>query len=88
MKSYKILIVDDDLDWQENISRTLEKVGYSTEVVLTGKEALQKIQEVDFDLVILDMRIPYSTDSEAAMRTGIKILKEIREHHYLLKKER
>lgn len=77
MKLNKILIVDDDVDWQENISITLTKAGYYTEVVATGKEALQKLKEKNFDLVILDLRIPYSIDSEATMRIGMEILREI-----------
>ena len=77
MKSYKILIVDDDSDWQKIMSDALLKAGYNTEIVATGEHALLEITKNDFDLVILDLRIPYSKDREATMRTGVEILKEI-----------
>ena len=78
MDLYKLLIVDDDVDWQEMISGDLNKAGYGTEVAVSEKEALQKLKEKDFDLVILDLRIPYAVDCEATMETGIEALKEIR----------
>jgi CheY-like chemotaxis protein len=78
MDLYKILIVEDDVDWQEDISGALNDAGYGTEVADSEKGALQKLKEEDFDLVILDLRIPYDADYEATMETGIEALKEIR----------
>ena len=75
---YKILIVDDDVDWQENISGALNEAGYVTETAVFVNEAFQKLKEEDFDLVILDLRIPYDVDHEATMETGMQALKEIK----------
>ena len=55
----------------------LARAGYTTEIVSTGKGALQKLGQTDFDLVILDLRIPFSQDKEATISTGVDILKEI-----------
>ena len=79
MKLYKILIVDDDTDWQKNMSGSLKKAGYGCDVVTAGSEALQKLREKKFDLVILDLKIPYTAGTEATMATGMEVLKEIRQ---------
>ena len=78
MKLQKILILDDDTDWQRNMSGSLKKAGYECTVVAAGDDALQELRERNFDLVILDLRIPYTEGTEATMATGIEILKEIR----------
>ncbi len=78
MRLYKILIVDDDTDWQEKMSVSLKKTGYACEVASAGNEALRELKEKNFDLVILDLRIPYTAGTEATMATGIEILKKIR----------
>ena len=55
----KILVVDDDKQVREYLSRALSEVaGFSVEVAQTAEEALQKLQSVLFDLVLVDLKLP------------------------------
>ncbi len=54
----KILVVDDDQQVRGYLSKTLREVtGFSVEVAETAKETLQKLQEVAFDLVLVDLKL-------------------------------
>jgi CheY-like chemotaxis protein len=54
----KILFVDDDPLVVKSIERFLKKAGYRVCAVRSGREALKKIQEEDFDLIVCDVRMP------------------------------
>ena len=55
----KILVVDDDRQVRGYLSKTLSEVaGFSVEVAETAGEALQKLQSVMFDLVLVDLKLP------------------------------
>jgi DNA-binding response OmpR family regulator len=55
----KILVVDDDKQVSGYLSSALSEVaGFSVEVAETGEIALQKIQSVMFDLVLVDLKLP------------------------------
>ena len=55
MKEIKILLADDDPDFIE-INRTiLESQGYIIDEAYTSAEALQKIRENQYDLLVLDL---------------------------------
>jgi CheY-like chemotaxis protein len=53
-----ILLVDDDPQILLMMKRTLDKEGYSTVALASGKAALDTIQEHRPDLVILDLSMP------------------------------
>ena len=54
-KPIKILLADDDPDFIE-INRTiLEAKGFEVEEAYSSQEALQKLREGDFDLLIVDL---------------------------------
>ena len=63
-KSYRILIVDDDVDNLANLSDILEERGYQTETAVNGACALEKLQHdspddyCKFDLCLLDFKMP------------------------------
>lgn len=65
----RILVAEDDIAIADLIRMNLEMVGYDVKVVNDGIEALSKIQEEDFALVILDVMLP-SVD-------GFEIIKKI-----------
>ncbi len=69
----KILIVDDDTNISELISLYLNKEGYDTKEVATGKEALEVFETYEPDLVILDIMLPELD--------GYDVCKEIRKHN-------
>lgn len=67
----KILVVDDETDVANEIVRVLEKrEEFAVRVAYSGEEALGKIKEQDFDVALLDIRMP--------KMSGQELLKEIK----------
>jgi CheY-like chemotaxis protein len=58
----KILMVDDDPDIITAIRIPLEASGYEFHKALSGREGLEKIKEVDPDLIILDVMMETATE--------------------------
>jgi DNA-binding NtrC family response regulator len=54
----KILIVDDETKMRRVLQISLEEEGYSVREAKNGGEALKKLSEFSFDLVIADMKMP------------------------------
>ena len=53
-----ILIVDDLIQNIQVLGRTLETQGYSITYALSGKDALQRLQAIQPDLILLDLLMP------------------------------
>jgi sigma-B regulation protein RsbU (phosphoserine phosphatase) len=68
-----VLVVDDDANNRDLLSRRLRKLGYEAEIGHDGQHALGLIGERTFDVVLLDVMMP-GLD-------GFEVLKIIREHH-------
>ncbi|MCK5120114.1 MAG: response regulator [Candidatus Latescibacteria bacterium] len=62
MAANKILIVDDDPDVVEAMKLTLEASGYEVFEASNGKEGLEKVKEVNPDLLILDVMMDSDTE--------------------------
>ncbi len=58
MPSAKLLAVDDDPMNRDMLSRRLEKLGYEVTDASNGREALSKLKDGNFDLVLLDILMP------------------------------
>lgn len=56
--SYKVLVVDDEKDLRELISYFLKREGYEISTAENGREAFEKIQSWQPQLVISDIRMP------------------------------
>ncbi len=56
MSSVKILIVDDELIMRESLSGWLQRDGYSVDTAPSGEEALEKLKEARFDIMLVDIR--------------------------------
>jgi DNA-binding response OmpR family regulator len=54
----RVLIVEDDPDIAQLVARYLDKAGFATELVGTGREALQAITARPPDLLVLDLMLP------------------------------
>src|SRR3954469_8334281 len=54
----RILVVDDDADHCELVSKLLQKSGYETASAANGWEALIALDNGTFDLVLLDLMMP------------------------------
>jgi len=63
-KAPTILVVDDNADNLELLSRRLQKKGYKTVCVDTGEKALVLLEEQSFDLVLLDIMMPIMSGTE------------------------
>ncbi len=55
---YKILVVEDNTINQRVVMRMLEKEGYRCDVAANGKEALNALSRVSYDLVLMDCQMP------------------------------
>lgn len=53
-----ILIVDDDRDLLAPVEQALTARGYRVAIAHDGKEALQRLTEVEPQMIVLDMRMP------------------------------
>jgi len=54
----KILIVDDDFQDRELMQELLKKAKYDATAVKNGAQALDKIQDEDFDMILIDVLMP------------------------------
>jgi nitrogen regulation protein NR(I) len=54
----KILIIDDDEGLVHFLSRYFKRKGHKVTACLSGQEALEKITADDFDLILLDYKMP------------------------------
>ncbi|MBG0764565.1 MAG: sigma-54-dependent Fis family transcriptional regulator [Tissierellales bacterium] len=69
--SKKILIVDDEKNIRMMLKHCLKERKYNTDIAINGDEALNKIKENNYDLVLLDIKMPGLS--------GMDVLKKVRE---------
>jgi DNA-binding response OmpR family regulator len=65
-----VMVVDDEDKVRHYLSRLLEKRGFSVSTAADGQAALDLLEQMDFDIVLLDVLMP-GLD-------GISVLKEIK----------
>jgi DNA-binding response OmpR family regulator len=53
-----ILIVEDDISAGEQIFESVKQLGHHAELTDTGEEALKKVSQKTFDLILLDVMLP------------------------------
>ena len=58
MAKEKILLVEDEEDILELVSYNLRKDGYRVDEVMSGEEALRKVKENSYHLIVLDLMLP------------------------------
>lgn len=73
MGSGRILVMDDDPMIAKVLSRLLKRLGYESEIVVDGKEALEACQKAaaagnPFDVVIMDLTIPGGMGGKETVR--------------------
>jgi DNA-binding NtrC family response regulator len=54
----KILLVDDEVVFTQNMAKLLANRGYVVMAVNSGDAAIQALEEKDFDVVVLDLKMP------------------------------
>jgi DNA-binding response OmpR family regulator len=73
MITEKILVVDDEKTVCDSIKKILTRRGYEVENSLDADEAIKKIKETSYDLVITDLMMPKTN--------GIELLQIIKQHY-------
>ena len=68
----KILLVEDEEELAEILSRGLRKCGYAVDAVYDGEEALDYYGVNEYDVIVLDLNIP-KVD-------GLEVLRQIRQN--------
>ncbi|MDX1461602.1 MAG: response regulator [Marinirhabdus sp.] len=67
MASKRILIVEDNRINQTVTKKILEKDGVYCEIAENGEEAIQKVQQTSFDLILMDINMPVKNGIEATV---------------------
>jgi CheY-like chemotaxis protein len=62
----RILVVDDDRDFADNLAVVLRREGYSVTVAYSGREALESAGTAMLDAVLLDIRMPVVSGYDTA----------------------
>ena len=63
-----ILLVDDDKNFREILSLKLKNLGLDIIEAESGKEALEKLETINSDLVLLDLQMPLMNGVETLMK--------------------
>jgi DNA-binding NtrC family response regulator len=58
MHKFSVLIVDDEEDFVETVVKRLKGRGLDTVGVHSGPQALEQLDNRDFDVVVLDVKMP------------------------------
>ena len=66
----QVLLVDDEKEFIQTLAERLEVRDFNVKTAFDGDEALSKIKEQDFDVVVLDVLMPG--------KNGIETLREIK----------
>ena len=69
----KILVVDDEKPITDIVKFNLTKEGYEIYTAYDGEEALEMVEEVTPDLIILDLMLP--------KKDGLEVCREVRKTH-------
>jgi YesN/AraC family two-component response regulator len=73
VQSFSVLLVDDEEDVRNALTRTLRREGWDLHLASSGAEALEILERVPVDLVLTDQRMPGMT--------GLELIKAVRERY-------
>ncbi len=73
MMMARVLVVDDEEILRMLIRDTLEDMGYEIEEAENGQEALERVAQEHYDLMILDYMMPHVTGIEVIERLPAQI---------------
>jgi DNA-binding response OmpR family regulator len=70
MIKFKVLLVDDEEELVDTLTERLMLRGIETVGVISGAEAIRSVKEREFDIVVLDVKMPGMD--------GLEVLREIK----------
>ena len=76
MDALRVLLVDDEEELVSTLAERLKIRGFVAEAVTSGKQALQQVATAQFDVVLLDVKMPGLG--------GIDVLRLLKEHNQSL----
>jgi DNA-binding NtrC family response regulator len=71
VSNVKILIVDDELIMRESLAGWLERDGHAVQTAVSGEEALEKVKETHFDILLVDIKMEGIS--------GLDVLRKVKE---------
>jgi DNA-binding NtrC family response regulator len=71
MRTNRVLIVDDEKNVRLTLAQALEALELESDTAINGEEALAKLAETDFGLMLLDLKMPGMD--------GMKVLRRVRD---------
>ena len=69
----RILVVEDEMDMNRLLVKTLKREGYSVDGCFDGEEAWLHLMGAEYDAVVLDVMMP--------KKDGYTLIQELRERH-------
>lgn len=69
----KVLIIDDDEEFRNNLMEMMALYGYQPEMAVNGEEGLSKIDVFGPDLIICDINMP--------VLNGYQVIRQLRNHN-------
>lgn len=92
MSKARVLVVDDDRDFAESLAEVIEDRGHYVEIAFSGEEAVEVFRTHDFDITLMDMKLPgmngvesfgefrkLKSDAKVVMMTGYSVEDLIRQ---------
>ncbi|MFQ5577348.1 MAG: response regulator [Anaerolineae bacterium] len=76
MTQPNILIVDDEKNIRLTLTKILEPMGYTVKTAVNGEDALTRLAEEEFGLILLDLRMP-GMDGLAVLRRVAQLRPDI-----------
>ena len=70
---HSVLIVEDELSIATLISYHVAEAGFYTDLAHDGEQAIYKVENNEYDLIILDLMLPKID--------GLTVCRTVREHH-------
>ncbi len=70
MKKTNILIVDDNIGLAEALALIFDKKGFGTATAKDGNEAVKKVKNKFFNIIIIDIKLPFLN--------GVEVYKKIK----------
>jgi two-component system, NtrC family, response regulator AtoC len=68
-RAIRVLVADDEKNLRELMQRELARKGHQVDGVADGEAALERLRDVPYDVVVLDMKMP--------RKEGIEVLREL-----------